>query len=696
MHQLARIFAVITLFTLSAHAQPAWTLTRTNFSGVLRAQSVAFGNGRFVVTLLSQGSRGPGAAWSADGFSWSPARSTLPQLGSVTFSAGSFLLAGTGGVWRSADGDNWQQIHVAADPNQSLSLVASDGRGLVTTWRNIAATKLIYSPDLVEWRETAPLPEAGPPNLRALTDDLVFFGGRYVANYYLTQANGTSRYIVAATADGATWTPLPAINSAQWIASGNGRLIAFAVFPTGAVVLSSSDAVNFTRTSIPAGLSNNGRMAFGGGRFFLLGSLTASVDGVTWGGIGAPPTYPGLQDIQSVAYGNGRYVAVGAHGNPLAVPPVGNDAILVLPAPAPPIVTSPPAVRTVAEGSRVTLDVTLDNPDTITTFQWRRDGAIIAGATLARHTIDSATAADAGRYTTDIRNAAGAVSTEPSELKIVPASQAGRIANLSVLTALDRPNDSFTMGFVVGGGDAGLAKPVLVRAGGPALAALGVANPNPDPRLELWSGGAKVGENDNWSGTPALVSASAQVGAFAFSSGASADAALVASVARGSNSLIVSANGGAIGPVIAEVYDATAVPAITTATPRLINVSTLKHVAANTTLAVGFVISGLTEKTVLIRAVGPGLTPFLGDRAHPFPTLAFFRNGSNTPLATNTRWRGAVQLAQASAAAGAFQLLPESNDAALLLALPPGNYTAQVTGVDGAAGTVLLEIYDVP
>ena len=34
--------------------------------------------------------------------------------------------------------------------------------------------------------------------------------------------------------------------------------------------------------------------------------------------------------------------------------------------------------------------------------------------------------------------------------------------------------------------------------------------------------------------------------------------------------------------------------------------------------------------------------------------------------------------------------------AAVLIALPPGTYTAQVSGVSGAAGTALLEIYEAP
>jgi len=37
-----------------------------------------------------------------------------------------------------------------------------------------------------------------------------------------------------------------------------------------------------------------------------------------------------------------------------------------------------------------------------------------------------------------------------------------------------------------------------------------------------------------------------------------------------------------------------------------------------------------------------------------------------------------------------------SADSALILNLPSGAYTAQVTGVAGATGTALLEVYELP
>jgi len=46
--------------------------------------------------------------------------------------------------------------------------------------------------------------------------------------------------------------------------------------------------------------------------------------------------------------------------------------------------------------------------------------------------------------------------------------------------------------------------------------------------------------------------------------------------------------------------------------------------------------------------------------------------------------------------AGAFTLTAGANDAALLVSLAPGLYSAQVTSADGTTGTALVEFYELP
>jgi hypothetical protein len=143
-----------------------------------------------------------------------------------------------------------------------------------------------------------------------------------------------------------------------------------------------------------------------------------------------------------------------------------------------------------------------------------------------------------------------------------------------------------------------------------------------------------------------------------------------------------------------------------------VNISTLARVAsASDSLVSGFVISGSKPRNVLVRAVGPTLAQFGVGDALASPALTVFQNGkviaANAGWATaaasplNTAGDGATdtvtRLNAAFDRSGAFRLIdPASNDAAVLLTLAPGAYTIQVKSKIDAAGSALLEVYDVP
>ena len=79
------------------------------------------------------------------------------------------------------------------------------------------------------------------------------------------------------------------------------------------------------------------------------------------------------------------------------------------------------------------------------------------------------------------------------------------------------------------------------------------------------------------------------------------------------------------------------------------------------------------------------------------PQLVVLR-GANI-VATNDDWwrsNGAQTLPPVFASVGAFALAPQSRDAALVVTLPPGQYTAQISGADGGTGVALVEVYEVP
>jgi hypothetical protein len=128
---------------------------------------------------------------------------------------------------------------------------------------------------------------------------------------------------------------------------------------------------------------------------------------------------------------------------------------------------------------------------------------------------------------------------------------------------------------------------------------------------------------------------------------------------------------------------------------RLVNLSTRIHVNAGDAsqgAIAGFVITGSAPKPVLIRAVGPTLSSFGVTTPLSRPELRVF-DAKATLIATNGGWNDDAQIAAAGDAVGAFALAPGSRDAAVLLTLAPGEYTAQVQS--GGAGTVLVEVYDV-
>ena len=365
------------------------------------------------------------------------------------------------------------------------------------------------------------------------------------------------------------------------------------------------------------------------------------------------------------------------------------------------ILAGPPTIT-----STTSVTATLDRPFSLQItatnsprrFDLRGNSALPSGLTLNTSTgVISGTPRAIGRYqlTLSAENDAGA-STAPLELT-VDNPDVGRLINLSILTSITAADPLFTVGTVIGGAGTSGSKPLLIRAAGPALTPLGVGGALPDPKLDLFSGQTVVATNDNWGGTPALSAAFTQVGAFAYASTASRDAAIFnPTLPVGSYTVQVTGVGGATGTVIAELYDATPAGTFAPSTPRLINVSVLKRINAGEILTAGFVIGGSTVKTVLIRAVGPtlGTAAFNVPGAMADPKLDLF--SGQTVINSNDNWGGGDVLAQAFTKVGAFALGVGSRDAALLVTLLPGNYTAQVTGVNGSAGIALIEVYDLP
>ena len=182
------------------------------------------------------------------------------------------------------------------------------------------------------------------------------------------------------------------------------------------------------------------------------------------------------------------------------------------------------------------------------------------------------------------------------------------------------------------------------------------------------------------------------LGAFPFPN-ASLDSALRVSLDPGSYTLHVADSANRAGLALAEIYENDGTPA------RLANLSSRAFVGLGANLAIsGIFIQGQQTGRFLIRGIGPALTNFgvagaLTDPVLVLTTLAGVAVASNDNWNTNTN---AAEIVTASVQAGAFPLSAGSRDAALLVTLPPGNYTALVSGAANATGVALVEIYEVP
>lgn len=123
---------------------------------------------------------------------------------------------------------------------------------------------------------------------------------------------------------------------------------------------------------------------------------------------------------------------------------------------------------------------------------------------------------------------------------------------------------------------------------------------------------------------------------------------------------------------------------------RQLNISTRENVGTGGNVLIGgFIITGTTPKQVLLRALGPslanqGLGGLLQD-----PTLAL-HDESGAIIAQNGNWKTDQQTAIT-----ATGLAPDDfREAAILITLDPGQYTAIVQGQAGGSGTALVEAYD--
>jgi hypothetical protein len=105
----------------------------------------------------------------------------------------------------------------------------------------------------------------------------------------------------------------------------------------------------------------------------------------------------------------------------------------------------------------------------------------------------------------------------------------------------------------------------------------------------------------------------------------------------------------------------------------------------------GFIIAsnGGASSQVIVRALGPSLGSFGITDPLADPMLEL-HDGNGTLIGSNDNWKSDQE-----AAIAATGLAPSSDaEAAILITLAPGGYTAIQSGKDGGTGVGLVEVYN--
>lgn len=357
---------------------------------------------------------------------------------------------------------------------------------------------------------------------------------------------------------------------------------------------------------------------------------------------------------------------------------------------AAPVISQHPISQSAAVGDTVTLSVIASGNPT-PTYQWKKDGVALSGATSSTLTLANVQTSDSGAYLVVVSNVAGTATSAPAAITV---GMRTRVVNLSTRAQVGTDANILIAGFIINGTT---PKKMLIRAVGPTLSQFAVDGVLANPFLRIANvNGDTVASNDDWSITsnlPDLVAAQTQTGAFPLQKD-SKDAALVVTLAPGSYTALISGVNSTAGVVLAELYEVD-----TTTTNQLINISARAFVGTGSKVLIpGIIVSGDTPKKFLVRAVGPGLKQFSVDGALADPKLEVVNSAGQT-IAVNDDWSisdNLVETKSVTQSLNIFALDAGSKDAAAVVTLAPGNYTVVVHGVGDTTGVALVELYQVP
>lgn len=266
----------------------AWTRRQVSIPGLRTLRYGAFGNGTYV--LIDNYDQ---AIASKDGVTWtaSPTALTGKQgfFRSFAFGAGRFLVAGDRSLQESTDGITWTDRSANANLN-IYSLVRGDSVFLASAATATGAAGIYRSADGLAWTRIA---EGFPSNVL-----------RYSNRGYLSAGSGR----VDMSSDGVTWTTAAAgTDNLFQIAAAKGGFAA-----SGSDLVTSANGTDWTPRKFGDNYSLNA-IAYGNGRFVAVGDwsgMQMSPDGTLWTTL----AHHGSGFFKSVTYANNLFVATGESG----------------------------------------------------------------------------------------------------------------------------------------------------------------------------------------------------------------------------------------------------------------------------------------------------------------------------------------------------------------------------------------------
>jgi hypothetical protein len=345
-----------------------------------------------------------------------------------------------------------------------------------------------------------------------------------------------------------------------------------------------------------------------------------------------------------------------------------------------PVIYIQPTSISSSLGRSATFAATAAGSGTIN-YQWYRGTTLVGtGATL---TLKNMTASDAGNYTLVATNSLGTTRSSTVQLSLDGFT---RLANISTRAKAGPADNTLIAGFVISGAT---SKSVLIRGIAQGLAPFGLTGLLPEAQLTLFDASGKALKTLVGLEVPNGVVAG--TGAFPLGTSGS-DSAFVATLAAGNYTVQLSDRQARTGVALIEVYEAD------DNSNRISNLSSRAYVGAGASIAIGGIsVQGDKPRQFLIRGVGPTLKDFGVSTALLDPVLKL-TTALGAPVAENDDWSTSTNKAAIIAATAklTFPFTEGSLDAAILITLSAGNYTALISGKNDTTGVALVEVYEIP